>query len=400
MTVGDVLMDLYRTKNVEYWGNQWRETQGWFAEVCRWTILKKSTLKVRYAHSTATSRMYPEYSQSTMHINKTNSSSSIRWLWTINLLGTQCGNRGLKVCWFLLLILCLIPVVLWIGVWASHRFDEPHCSSRLNSMSFMVRPTSRCERNPPFLILLVTSSPDQFEARSAIRQTWGSERYVGDHRSATYFLLGHGREWQNRILREGMLYGDIIQADFQDTYYNLTLKVLMGLKWLCCSCPSASFLLKTDSDMFVNTDYLMELLSQKPRTNLYTGMVWNQLKPIRNHASKWYISLKEYPAETYPPFCSGTGYVLSTDLACRVWEVSGTVPLFKLEDVYVGMCLAKLMVEPIQIHSRTVFHVGRVPFSVCLYRRLVTSHWVRPSEQLLIWRGMQVSADEKCPGDQ
>ncbi|XP_059817284.1 beta-1,3-galactosyltransferase 5-like [Hypanus sabinus] len=309
----------------------------------------------------------------------------------------QCVKRILKVSIPLLVVPCLIKLTL---VWMNGD-TRPLCHSRVNGTTFLMQPVHRCDSGGPFLVLLVTSSPEQFEARSVIRRTWGSERRTaGRGTSVTYFLLGRGRERQELIRREGEVHGDIIQGDFGDTYYNLTYKVLLGLQWLCNSCPSATFVMKTDSDMFVNTDYLLELLSREPRRrDLFTGFIMDHSLPIRNIFSKWYVSAAEYPMQTYPPFCSGTGYVLSTDLACRVCIISRAVPLFKLEDVYVGLCLAELKVKPLDIHDHPVFHNYRVPFSICSYRQLVTSHRVTPTEQADYWRQLQAFGNEKCPGD-
>ncbi|XP_059815418.1 beta-1,3-galactosyltransferase 5-like [Hypanus sabinus] len=312
--------------------------------------------------------------------------------------GIPGGNRFLKAGILLQLLLCLIPVALWSRERSGGSF-RPRCPSRLNGTSFLTRPAGRCDDSAPFLVLLVPSSPDEFEARSVIRQTWGSERRFGGARAVTYFLLGHGRDRQDSIRREAAEHRDIIQGDFSDTYYNLTLKVLLGLEWICCYCRSPSFVMKTDTDTFVNTDYLLELLSRAPRSNLLTGLIHRGAKPYRGTKNRWYISKEEYPGKTYPPYCAGSGYVLSTDLACRVWNISGTPPLFRLEDVYVGMRVAELKVEPVPIHTERVFSSYREPFSICSYRRLVTSHHVRNFEKLLYWKALQDSVGEGCPGD-
>ncbi|XP_059814315.1 beta-1,3-galactosyltransferase 5-like [Hypanus sabinus] len=297
------------------------------------------------------------------------------------------GNRFIKAAFLVFLIVCLYA---WSSNW-SHSGVSSRCPFRQKGIPFLMRPASRCDEGAPFLVLLVTSSPGQFEARSVIRQTWGSERWVGGARAVTYFVLGHGRRQQDWIQREGDMHRDIIQGDFDDTYYNLTLKVLVGLEWLCCYCPSAAFVMKTDSDMFVNTDYLLELLSRAPRSSFATGAIFRNFKPTRVKWSRWYISKEEYPGATYPPFCSGTGYVMSTDVACGVWNLSGTAPMFKLEDVYVGLRLAELKVNPVPIHSKPVFFYHKVPYSASTYRRLVTSHHITNSEKLLYWRGVQDS---------
>ncbi|XP_059816614.1 beta-1,3-galactosyltransferase 5-like isoform X2 [Hypanus sabinus] len=315
---------------------------------------------------------------------------SCRWLWMLS--GSLRGKRLLKSCIFVLLAFLLF---LWSRNISSN--DVRSSRSLTLNTSFMMLPSSECISNTIFLVLLVTSSPGQFQTRNVIRQTWGSRRRVGGATAVTYFVLGHGRERQPLIEKENALHRDIIQADFHDTYYNLTRKVLTGLGWLCSYCPSAAFVMKTDTDMFVNTDYLLELLSRAPRSNFFTGFIYGGMRPIRQKQSRWYFSTEEYPGESYPPFCSGTGYVLSTDTACAVWNISRTAPLFKLEDVHVGLRLAELNIKPVPIHSKRVFFNGRVPFSICTYRRLVTSHHVDDSDKLLYWRGVMDSGSADCP---
>ncbi|XP_078087569.1 beta-1,3-galactosyltransferase 5-like [Mustelus asterias] len=261
-------------------------------------------------------------------------------------------------------------------------------------------PNSGCDTNPPFLVLLVTSAQDLLEARSAIRQTWGRARTTHGQRVVTYFLLGYSREHQEQLLKESSLHKDIIQKNFTDSYSNLTTKVLMGLEWVNRFCPSTSFVMKTDSDMFVNPDYQTELLLGMNRKDFFTGFVMRGYGPVRDRSSKWYISEQEYPQEKYPPFCSGTGYVLSTDVANGIWNVSRIIPYFKMEDVYAGLCLAKLKIDPVEIHSEQKFYNSMVEFSVCGFRKLVTSHGVNPSELLSNWKSLEDAADKRCPGDE
>ncbi|XP_010193189.1 PREDICTED: beta-1,3-galactosyltransferase 2-like, partial [Mesitornis unicolor] len=56
---------------------------------------------------------------------------------------------------------------------------------------------------------------------------------------------------------ENSLHGDLIQQDFMDTYNNLTLKTLMGMEWVSKHCPNASYVVKADSDVFLNLNYLV-----------------------------------------------------------------------------------------------------------------------------------------------
>ncbi|XP_078416684.1 beta-1,3-galactosyltransferase 5-like [Cetorhinus maximus] len=261
---------------------------------------------------------------------------------------------------------------------------------------FLLIPQSNCDDDPLFLVCLVTVSHSQWKQRNAIRQTWGRDQRKDGKRTVTYFLLGYDTRYQSMIINESLNYGDIIQKNFIDTYYNLTLKVLMGIQWVHKFCPSVSFVMKTDSDMFVNTYYLTELLSEKNQTHFYTGFIKAKEKPIRNQMSKWYLTKEEYPQSTLPTFCSGTGYVFSGDLAEKIIAVSQRLPILKLEDVYIGLCLQKLNVTPVELHPSKPFHTKKVEFSICNLHQLVTSHGVSPAELLIYWRALAENSKEKC----
>ncbi|NXG51011.1 B3GT5 galactosyltransferase, partial [Psilopogon haemacephalus] len=93
--------------------------------------------------------------------------------------------------------------------------------------------------------------------------------------------------------------------------------------------------------------------------------------PIRKRGSKWYVSEEEYPGKTYPPFCSGTGYVLSTDVASQIHNISENVPFIKLEDVFIGLCLEKLKIGLEELHSEQTFFPERIRFSVSRFKKIV-----------------------------
>uniref|UniRef100_A0A4W3JKS9 Hexosyltransferase n=1 Tax=Callorhinchus milii TaxID=7868 RepID=A0A4W3JKS9_CALMI len=262
---------------------------------------------------------------------------------------------------------------------------------------FLLVPDSRCHVNPPFLVILVTSAMNKNKARAAIRQTWGKETTIGNNRIVTYFLLGYSAHYQQQLLDESLQHNDIIQQNFTDSYYNLTTKVLMGMEWVTRFCPSASFVMKTDADMFVNIYYLQELLATKNRNNFFTGEVRFNRSPMRRQNSQWYVKEEEYPHPTYPPFSSGGGYVLSSDIAKKIWDISAQVAKFKLEDVYIGMCLVELKIIPVDMCLRKVFFTRKVKFHVCRFRKLVTSHRHSPEELLLFWKALMNSTRNDCP---
>ncbi|XP_014428765.1 beta-1,3-galactosyltransferase 5-like [Pelodiscus sinensis] len=313
--------------------------------------------------------------------------------------------KGFRI-FFLIMVLACVGLFFFklnlieISIFCQKREEVTVLTSATYTRNFLHLPDIDCRRTPPFLVLLVTSAPGQLEARMAIRQTWGKHRLVAGKRIVTYFLLGITTKESDliEIIFESQKYRDIIQKDFMDSYYNLTLKTMMGIEWVHKFCSQSRFVMKTDTDMFVNIFYLSELLLRKNRrTRFFTGFLKRNERPIRDRGSKWYVSKAEYPASTYPPFCSGTGYVLSTDVVSQIYNISESVSFIKLEDVFIGLCLAKLKINPEELHSEQTFFSDEVRFSICRFKKIVTSHHVKPHQLLIYWVLLEKSKDEECP---
>lgn len=272
--------------------------------------------------------------------------------------------------------------------------------------SYTINEPDKCvqSRQAPFLVLLIATEARQVEARNAIRQTWGNESAAPAAGLIRLFLLGKtegelGTLQQRTLEAESQRYHDILQQDFLDSYKNLTIKTLMGMNWVALHCPRASYVMKTDSDMFVNTEYLVYKLLRpeiKPKKNYFTGNNMRGFGPNRNKNSKWYMPPEMYPDDKYPTFCSGTGYVFSGDLASKIYGVSLSVRRLHLEDVYVGICLAKLGIEPTPPANAFLFNHWRVSYSSCKYSHLITSHGFHPNELLKYWHHLQINKHNAC----
>ncbi|NXX15194.1 B3GT1 galactosyltransferase, partial [Podargus strigoides] len=92
--------------------------------------------------------------------------------------------------------------------------------------------------------------------------------------------------------------------------------------------------------------------------------------PIRHRAYKWYVPPEVYANATYPPYCGGPAYVLSADLAPRIYGVAQTLPLVNMEDSFVGICLHALGVG-VTRSPAGAFNMGRLEYDKCRFSRLV-----------------------------
>ncbi|CAH2273070.1 beta-1,3-galactosyltransferase 2-like [Pelobates cultripes] len=244
---------------------------------------------------------------------------------------------------------------------------------------FTINQEDKCSSQKPFLVILVISSCHDKATRTAIRETWGNEsNYIG-FEVVTVFLVGISafrfKSIQWMLEEESGAFGDIIQQNFLDSYYNLTIKTLMGMQWVATFCPNANFVMKIDSDMFLNVDYLIHqlLLPELPtRTNYFSGDVCTDGEPIRDKKYKWYVPVEVYPNKTYPPYCIGTGYVFSADLAKKIYEVAQVTTVMPMEDVFMGICLQKLNV-PLTQPPGHVFNRYNY-YDRCIFHKLVAIH--------------------------
>ncbi|NXU92348.1 B3GL1 acetylgalactosaminyltransferase, partial [Xiphorhynchus elegans] len=255
--------------------------------------------------------------------------------------------RPLK--WVFLLLLVFSTVTMWYITFSPNTglekvnlmyFYEYEPIYRQNYL-FTLRELRKCRDINPFLVILVSSRPRDRKARQAIRITWGSRSSWWGQRVLTLFLLGQDPQGGDKATElsvedESILYGDIIQQDFRDTYDNLTLKTIMGFRWVSEFCPNTTFLMKADSDVFINTPNLVKfLLKQNSSEDLFTGYPLVDNFAYRGLAKSRSISYKEYPFKLYPPYCSGLGYVLHGKLALRIYQLMSHVKPVKFEDVYV-----------------------------------------------------------------
>ncbi|KAG8430391.1 hypothetical protein GDO86_017898 [Hymenochirus boettgeri] len=269
--------------------------------------------------------------------------------------------------------------------------------------TFLMNPLKKCQSGNPFLVLLVVSVSPDIRSRLAIRETWGNESNYGNVSVVTVFLVGLPTsvtdKVQQELEEENRIYGDIVQQDFMDTYYNLTLKTLMGMEWVAKYCPTASYVMKIDSDMFLNVEYLIHkvLLPDSPvRNNYLTGYIVPTSGPMRSKAYKWYVPKEVYPNDTYPPYCAGPGYVFSADLTQKIYDVAQTIRVIPMEDSFIGICMYELKI-PLTTSPPNVFNGHWIDYERCLYNKLVTVHHYTHEKLREVWTDFWSKRKSECP---
>ncbi|XP_044629766.2 N-acetyllactosaminide beta-1,3-N-acetylglucosaminyltransferase 3 isoform X2 [Equus asinus] len=253
---------------------------------------------------------------------------------------------------------------------------------------------------PVFLLLAIKSSPANYERRELLRRTWARERRVRGAPLRRLFLLGtaadprEARKVDRLLALEARAHGDILQWDFHDSFFNLTLKQVLFLQWQQTRCANASFMLNGDDDVFAHTDNMVSYLQDhSPDRHLFVGQLIRNVGPIRVPWSKYYVPKIVTPDDHYPPYCGGGGFLLSRFTAAALHRASQGLELFPIDDVFLGMCLRREGLEPASHSGIRTSGVGAPSasmssFDPCFYRELLLVHRFLPYEMLLMWEAL------------
>ncbi|XP_071347890.1 lactosylceramide 1,3-N-acetyl-beta-D-glucosaminyltransferase B [Trachinotus anak] len=264
---------------------------------------------------------------------------------------------------------------------------------RFSNFRYLLDHPDKCAEKDVLLLLFVKTSPENIQRRNAIRSTWGNETYIQNALGVTVkvvFALGVPQtkkgepSWskksmvgfQEQLLHEDRLHGDLIQQDFLDSFHNLTLKLILQFHWMHSRCAHARFLMTADDDIFVHMPNLVNYLqdmSSRGVTHFWVGRVHRGAPPIRSKDSKYYVPFEMYQWLSYPDYTAGAGYVVSSDVADKVYQATLTLNAsLYIDDVFMGICANAIGVSP---HEHVYFSgEGKAPYHQCIYDQMMTSH--------------------------
>ncbi|KOC66447.1 Beta-1,3-galactosyltransferase 1 [Habropoda laboriosa] len=288
----------------------------------------------------------------------------------------------------------LVASVAQLPGWAHNTSRDLCVYIHPENITSILSPTGICSPSP-YLLIVICSAVTNFKARTAIRNTWANKNNLDSTYNSTVkiaFLLGQSDNdtLNNIIVEESHKNNDIIQETFYDTYNNLTLKSVMILKWVTSNCGQAKYLMKTDDDMFVNVPILMKTLqSRSQTTDTLLGSLICNAKPILDPNNKWYTPKYMYSEKMYPNYLSGTGYVMSLDVAFKLYHAALKTPLLHLEDVYItGLCAKHAKVRPV---NHPGFSYVPRKLDPCILKNAITTHKVNVSSMYVIWNKLSVT---------
>ncbi|KAL1528615.1 hypothetical protein AB1Y20_009953 [Prymnesium parvum] len=231
---------------------------------------------------------------------------------------------------------------------------------------------SRRHRHVPLLVL-VFSQQSNFLRREEQRKSWLSFQW---HRGPTdtetvpwRYLYVYGTSSSTVEASQVRVYDTVVGdgvtiSHVEESYSKLVYKTIAALRWALTT-VSFEMLLKTDDDSIVHIGRVWHWLSSqfdpKERLLVYAGRIVNESQVIRpgftreqlwhpqwyphdDDIQRWAVAYETFKPDTFPPYCSGGGYVLGRGAAERIIQAYDKRPaaqVIPLEDAFLGVLAAE-----------------------------------------------------------
>ncbi|XP_074650240.1 beta-1,3-galactosyltransferase 5-like [Tubulanus polymorphus] len=291
-------------------------------------------------------------------------------------------------CGLSLLLILMIPFNH--GPTPTRRSLESPYPKSVDGFEFSMPNIGVCSNSFVEIVVIVISAVKRYEQRQLIRGSWA--QWKNDKYKVVFFMgkPGNGTS-PNGLANEAETYGDIVQADFRDTYWNLTMKSVLMLRWLNEYCPDAKYAMKVDDDVYVHIPNLANSLEEtyKLHRQFFLCRVQYLSIPKRYRNSKFYVSYDEWPETFYPNYCIGGGYSWTNSLTRRLYSFHKRFPMFRMEDVYVTGILGRAAdVVHLDNHLIEADIQSTLPNS-CEFKDIISYHGLPKSRWLEMWSDLQ-----------
>jgi beta-1,3-galactosyltransferase 1 len=115
------------------------------------------------------------------------------------------------------------------------------------------------------------------------------------------------------------------------------------------------------------------------RKNVLTGFLFCGVRPVTDLKSKYYSPSYMYNNEFYPNYLSGTAYLMSIDVAEKLFRSSLETPLFHLEDVFITGIVADHV--KIKRKAHPLFYYATTK-DRCAMRGMISQHQLTPPTEM------------------
>jgi hypothetical protein len=217
-------------------------------------------------------------------------------------------------------------------------------------------------------VVYVMSAIDEVQHRRRIRSTWADPHQIRRYRQHKFhvqimYVVGGLQYVTSQLARDVISehdqFGDMLSVtDLKDAYINLTEKTLYALEYVTRTIPShqLEFILKVDSDNFINIFKWLALAWSMRTSGSQTAPDFvcfaHPPTPVLR-TGKYAKTEAVYPKDSYPSYCSGPGYMVSSRVISRMRTGASRIPIMQSEDVMLTGIAMEMTGGPVQFHNLT-----------------------------------------------
>ena len=168
-------------------------------------------------------------------------------------------------------------------------------------------------KNDTEVIALVLTRWQAYENRQVMRKMFATVNT--NHVFKPIFLMGIDRipkEVLFKIQKENEDFQDLLLVDIEETYQNPPKKLLAAFHWIFnLKAEQLNWIVKLDDDIYINITKFDQYFSHISNPDTIHCLEMTNTKPVRDPKSRWYISKEDWNQDMYPPYCSGTAYIMT-----------------------------------------------------------------------------------------
>ena len=178
--------------------------------------------------------------------------------------------------------------------------------------------------------IIVLSKASNIELRDAIRRTWALDQSYrnGTIKVKVIFLVGTDDYMTRRIRAEQILFDDVVRVSLSDMISFVTYKELSVLLWVRAHLPNAQFYVKTEDEVMLNmqvlVDQLVPIIEGVVDQSVVVGWFGSEHALQRGTYQK-FINAVLPPSSVDLHFAMGLLYAVTAKAADRILDVLGEV---------------------------------------------------------------------------
>ncbi len=256
--------------------------------------------------------------------------------------------------WRCIALVAFFTTLLWTYAffprywYASSNFTLPsyiqlHSAAQFRALDKILLDEHRiCERkdfrDSPVLII-VKSNAVARRQRDMLRRTW--LRDAVSLNIPHLFLTGMVNYTLPIVqLLEAKQHRDLIVGNFNENYYNNTLKSVTAIKWHVTRC-AAKYLFYCDDDVVVNVKNVLKFVRGISKNENAGPVIYGKRQrwPLVMRSGKWGVPPSVYANDRYPDYCSGVAVIYDQNATRAINKVISDDtfgPRLWIDDVFVN----------------------------------------------------------------